>query len=80
MKNGVLCAVIETQMNTELLFCIKVKKIKRSNLKQKISRISIFADNDLPRNTAKIGRRENFLFNSIRKQQTRVELMHFDEI
>ena len=27
-----------------------------------ISRISIFADHDLPRNNAKIGRRENFPF------------------
>ena len=26
MKNGLLCAVIETQMNTQLLFYIKVKK------------------------------------------------------
>ena len=26
MKNGVLCAVIETQMNTQLLLCINVNK------------------------------------------------------
>ena len=26
MKNNVLCAVIETQMNTQLLFCINVNK------------------------------------------------------
>ena len=26
MKNDVLCAVIETQIDTQLLFCIKVNK------------------------------------------------------
>ena len=55
MKNGLLCAVIETQMNTQLLFCIKVKK-------QMVKLGKYFMDfnyrSSLP--TAKIGRLENF--------------------
>ena len=47
-------------MNTQLLFCIKANN-NWSNL-ENISRILIFAVQDLPRNTANVGRRENFPF------------------
>ena len=57
MKNGVLGAAIETQMNTQLLFCIQVNK-------QMVKLGKYFADFNFrgSRLTAKIGRRENFPF------------------
>ena len=62
-------------MNTQLLLCINVNEqmvklgkyftdFNWSNLEY-ISRISIIAVHDLPRNTAKFGRRKKFPFNSI---------------
>ena len=52
MIYDVLCAVTETQMNTQLWFCIKVNN-SWSNL-ENISQISILAVHDLLRNTVKI--------------------------
>ena len=55
MKNVLLCAVIEHQMNTQLLFCIKVKK-------QMVKLGKYFTDFNFHSSllTTKIGRLENF--------------------
>ena len=45
--------------------------MKNSSNWENISRISIFAVRDLPRNTAKIGRRENFPFYGMLRQNSK---------
>ena len=58
MKNGALGAANETQMNTQLFFCIQVNK-QWSNM-ENISLISIFPVPDLPQNNVKIRRQVIF--------------------
>ena len=54
MKKGALCAVIESQIYTQLLFCIKENKLVKLE--------KYFAVHDFPQNTQKIGRRKIFPF------------------